>query len=84
MSLPAARYVWALLLARIDEGSPLRGTLYGVHMRIIAFVMEAPALETLLEHLSEPTAAPETVQIPIRFSQTFGVELPPSMWIPDS
>jgi hypothetical protein len=28
-------------------------------MRIIAFVIDAPALTTILAHLGEPTAAPE-------------------------
>jgi hypothetical protein len=28
-------------------------------MRIIAFVIEVPALSTILAHLGEPTAAPE-------------------------
>ena len=37
-----ARYLWALLLARIYEILPLRCTLCGAEMRIIAFVTHAP------------------------------------------
>ena len=47
-----ARYLWALLLARIYEILPLRCTLCGAQMRIIAFVTDAPAL-----HPSSPTWA---------------------------
>ena len=39
-----ARYLWALLLARIDEILPLRCGLCGAQMRLIAFVTDPPAL----------------------------------------
>jgi hypothetical protein len=41
----AARYAWALLLARIYEIFPLVCAKCGAEMRIIAFITEAPAAE---------------------------------------
>jgi hypothetical protein len=46
-------------LARIYPILPLRCTLCGGEMRIIAFVTDAAALKTILEHLGEPSAPPE-------------------------
>lgn len=54
-----ARILWALLLARIYEIFPLRCTLCGAQMRIIAFITEAPTVKTILRHLGEPTTPPE-------------------------
>jgi hypothetical protein len=54
-----ARYVWALLLARIYEVFPLRCALCGAQMRIIAFITEAPARHSVLTCLGEPTTPPE-------------------------
>jgi hypothetical protein len=54
----AARYVWALLLARIYEVLPLVCPRCGGAMRIIAFITEAPAIREILGHLGESTAAP--------------------------
>ena len=53
-----ARILWALLLARIYEIFPLRCTLCGAQMRIIAFVTGAPALQSILIHLGVPTTPP--------------------------
>jgi hypothetical protein len=53
------RYVWALLLARIYEILPLRCSLCGGEMRIIAFVTDAPARLSILTYLGEPATAPE-------------------------
>jgi hypothetical protein len=53
-----ARYLWALLLARIDEILPLRCTHCGAQMRIIAFITQAPAVTTILRHLGESTTPP--------------------------
>jgi hypothetical protein len=50
--------LWALLLARIYEILPLRCRLCGGEMRIIAFVTGAPALQSILTHLGEPTSPP--------------------------
>ena len=54
----AARYVWALLLARIYEVLPLICPKCGGDMRIIAFINEGPVIREILGHLGEPTAAP--------------------------
>ena len=57
-----ARYLWAVLLARIFEILPLRCMLCGAEMRIIAFVTGAPALPSILTHLGEPTTPPEVAR----------------------
>ena len=54
----AARYAWALLLARIDEVFPLRCPLGSGEMRIIAFITAAAVVRDILIHLGEPTAPP--------------------------
>ena len=54
----AARYVWALLLARIYEVLPLLGPQCGGEMKIIAFMTERPAIRQILGHLGEPTSPP--------------------------
>ena len=54
-----AHYLWAVLLARIYELLPLRCSLCGGEMRIIAFVTDRPAIHSILNYLGEPTAAPE-------------------------
>ncbi len=60
----AARYAWALLLARIYEVLPLVCPKCGGDLRIIAFmaqghaVNEAPVIREILGHLGEPTSAP--------------------------
>jgi hypothetical protein len=46
-------------LARIDEIFPLRCTLCGGEMRLIAFVTDAAAVKTILGHLGQPTSPPE-------------------------
>ncbi len=54
----AARYAWALLLARIDEVFPLVCPSCGGEMRIIAFLTDAGAVRDILIHLGEPTSPP--------------------------
>jgi hypothetical protein len=54
----AARYAWALLLARIYQVLPLRCPKCGGAMRIIAFITDASTVRTILAHLGEPTAPP--------------------------
>ena len=54
----AARYAWALLLARIYEVLPLLCPKCGGQMRIIAFITEAVAIRDILSHLGEPTSPP--------------------------
>jgi hypothetical protein len=54
----AARYPWALLLARIYEAFPLLCPTCGGEMRIIAFITDAPTVRDILAHLGEPRARP--------------------------
>jgi hypothetical protein len=51
-------YTWALLLARIYEILPLDCPQCGEPMRIIAFITEAPVIESILRCLGEPTEPP--------------------------
>ena len=55
---------WALLLVRIYECLPLRCPKCGEPMRIIAFVLDQPTIERILEHIGEPTQPP--VVLPAR------------------
>ena len=70
----AARYAWALLLARIYEVFPLGCPLCGAEMRIIAFSTNGPTVRNILVHLGEPTAPPRIV--PARGPPLW--ELPPA------
>jgi hypothetical protein len=54
----AARYAWAMLLARIYEVFPLRCPRGGAAMRIIASITDASTIRATLLHLGEPTAPP--------------------------
>jgi len=54
----AARYAWALLLARIYEVFPLRCPTCGGDMRIIAFITEAAVVRDILIPLGEPITPP--------------------------
>lgn len=54
----AARYAWALLIARIYEAFPLVCPRCGSEMRIIAFITDAGAVRDILTHLGEPTSPP--------------------------
>ena len=54
----AARYVWALLLARIYEVLPLLCPKCGGEMWIIAFITEEAVIWEILGHLGEPKSAP--------------------------
>ena len=53
-----ARYVWALLLARIYEVFPLICPKCGGTMKIIAFIDEGEAVREILAHLGEPVDPP--------------------------
>jgi len=57
----AARYAWALLLARIYEVLPLVCPKCGGEMRIIAFIIEAQVVRQILTHLGVPTSSPRMV-----------------------
>jgi len=54
----AARYMWAMLLARSYESFPLTCPFCHAEMRIIAFIIEPAAVRQILEHLGEPTRSP--------------------------
>ena len=54
----AARYAWALLLARIYEVFPLLCPKCGGEMKIIAFINEGDAIRKILTHLGEPVDPP--------------------------
>jgi len=54
----AARYVWALLLARIYEVLPLLCPRCGGEMRIIAFITEAAVIRAIPGHLGQPEQPP--------------------------
>jgi hypothetical protein len=58
----AARYAWALLLARIYEVFPLVCPRCGGEMRIIAFITDAGAVREILTHLGEPTSPPRLMR----------------------
>jgi len=53
-----ARYLWALLLARLFESLPLVCPNCGADMRIIAFMTEAAPVQRILAHIGEPTEPP--------------------------
>jgi len=54
----AARFVWALLLARIYEVLPLVCPKCGGEMRIIAFINDGLMIRKILDNMLEPTSAP--------------------------
>jgi hypothetical protein len=53
-----ARYLWAMLLARLFESLPLVCPNCGADMRIIAFITEAVPVEQILTHIGEPPRPP--------------------------
>ena len=57
----AAAHCWALLLARIYRCLPLACPRCGEPMRIIAFILDPPVIERILDHIGEPTEAPEVM-----------------------
>ena len=54
----AARYLWALLIARIYAALPLLCRLCHGQMRIIAFVNDAGTVKKILDHIGESTQPP--------------------------
>jgi hypothetical protein len=54
----AARYLWAMLLARIYAVFPLTCPFCHAEMRIIAFITEPSTVRQMLEHLGQPTRPP--------------------------
>ena len=53
-----ARYLWAVLLARIYEAFPLTCPHCAGEMRVIAFVTDSAAIQTILAHIGEATRPP--------------------------
>ncbi len=76
---------WALLLARIYECLALRCPRCGEPMRIIAFILEPPAIERILTHVGEPVEPPAILparsppQEEIQFDQATGTDEWPDM-----
>jgi len=54
----AARFVWAMLLARIYEAFPLICPKWGGTMKVIAFIDEGDAIRKILTPLGEPIEPP--------------------------
>ncbi len=53
-----ARYLWAMLLARIYASAPLACPQCGANMRIVAFVTDGISVRRILEHIGEPAHPP--------------------------
>ena len=53
-----ARYLWAVLLARLFETFPLECPRCGGEMRLLAFVTEGATIQRILTHIGEPAQAP--------------------------
>ncbi len=53
-----ARYLWAMLLARIYESALLTCPQCGADMRIIAFITDGASVGRILEHIGEPVQPP--------------------------
>jgi hypothetical protein len=84
----AARYAWALLLARIYEVFPLLCPRCGGEMRIIAFLTDGDAIRDILTHLGEPTSPPRMMparEPPLwdRVDAPVGQEDPPGEPVPE-
>ena len=54
-----ARYLWAVLLARLYAIFPLLCPYCAGPVRIIAFVTDTSAVRSILTHLGEPTSPPQ-------------------------
>jgi hypothetical protein len=54
----AARYAWAVLLARIYAALPLLCPMRGGEMRMIAFITEGPVIREMLDQPGEPSSPP--------------------------
>ena len=72
-----ARYLWAVLLARLFETFPLECPRCGGEMRLLAFVTEGATIQRILTHIGEPTQAP--VAKPARGPPAWDLEPEPGM-----
>ena len=81
----AAARCWALLLVRIYECLPLLCPRCGEPMRIIAFVLDPPVIERILDHIGEPSKPPQILparsppQAEMDFDQVAGSDEWPEM-----
>jgi hypothetical protein len=57
-----ARYLWAVLIARIYAVFPLICLNCGGEMRLIGFVNEGAEIKKILDHIGEPSAPPKISQ----------------------
>ena len=55
----AAHYLWAVLIARIDEVFPLLCPLCGGQMRITAFIAHSADIRQIQEHIGVDTQPPQ-------------------------
>lgn len=53
-----ARYLWAILLARIYEALPLSCLICHSQMLIIAFIKDTGTVKKILDHIGESTHPP--------------------------
>jgi hypothetical protein len=53
-----ARYLWAVLIARIYEVFPLLCPICGGHMRIIAFITHSADIRCILDHIGMESQPP--------------------------
>ncbi len=65
-----ARYLWAMLLARIYESAQLACPHCGAEMRIIAFVTDGVSARRILAHIGEPTDPQRPLSVSKRHSAT--------------
>jgi hypothetical protein len=70
----AAARCWALLLVRIYECLPLRCPKCGDPMRIIAFVLDRPTIERILDHIGEPAQPPQVLPARSPLQLAFGFD----------
>jgi hypothetical protein len=53
-----ARYLWAVLIARVYEAFPLTCPVCSAELHLIAFITEPRSVQRLLEAIGEPSRAP--------------------------
>ena len=81
--LSPARYLWAMLLARIYESAPLACPQCGADMRNIAFVTDGVLVRRILTHIGEPTDPPRIAPgAPLRYAILLRLRTSPSLpWL---
>jgi hypothetical protein len=53
-----ARYLWAMLLARVYESTPLVCPICEANMRVVAFIADASSVRHILEYIGESADPP--------------------------